>query len=104
MKFIDQTQIFVKAGHGGPGMVSFAAAFGAPKLGPDGGNGGNGGNVILVGASNLNTLGTLRYKQTYRASNGGKGGTNGRTGANGDDKVIPVPLGSVVYNQLPVLS
>jgi len=80
-------------------MVSFAAAFGAPKLGPDGGNGGNGGSVILIGASNLNTLGTLRYKQTYRASNGGKGGTNGRTGANGDDKVIPVPLGSVVYNQ-----
>ena len=44
MKFIDQTQIFVNAGNGGPGIVSFAAAFGAPKLGPDGGNGGNGGS------------------------------------------------------------
>ena len=98
MKFIDQTQIFVKAGSGGPGIVSFAAAFGAPKLGPDGGNGGNGGSVFLVGTSGLNTLGTLRYKQTYKAEHGGKGGTNGRTGANGEDKLIPVPLGSVVFN------
>jgi GTP-binding protein len=98
MKFIDQTQIFIKAGHGGPGMVSFAAAFGAPKLGPDGGNGGNGGSVFLEGTSGLNTLGTLRYKQTYKADDGGKGGSNGRTGANGNDRIIPVPLGSVIFN------
>lgn len=98
MKFIDHTQINVKAGDGGPGMVSFAAAFGAPKLGPDGGNGGNGGSVYLEGTKNLNTLGTLRYKQTYKAEHGGKGGTNGKTGKTGDDHIVPVPLGSIIVN------
>lgn len=98
MKFIDSTEIKVKAGDGGPGMVCFAAAFGAPKLGPDGGNGGNGGSVILKGTAGLNTLSSLRYKQTYKAEDGGKGGTNRKTGATGEDKIIDIPCGCVVFD------
>lgn len=96
MRFIDTTEIIVKSGKGGGGMVSFRRARGKPKLGPDGGDGGFGGDVILSGESNLNTLATLRYRHMYRAEDGCSGGNNGKTGRCGEPKVIPVPLGTVV--------
>lgn len=96
MKFIDSTEIRVKAGNGGDGMVCFAAAFGAPKLGPDGGNGGNGGNVYCIARQGINTLSRLRYKQLYKADDGIKGGSNRKTGACGKDIYIDVPCGSVI--------
>lgn len=98
MKFIDSTEIKVRAGNGGSGAVSFRTARNRPKLGADGGNGGNGGNVIIVADKNVNTLNTLRYRQLYKAEHGGNGGENERTGACGKDIKIPVPLGTIVFN------
>lgn len=98
MKFVDETQIFVRSGDGGAGMVSFASAHGKPKLGPDGGDGGDGGNVFLIGNSQLNTLSGLRYKQRFIAQHGAKGGPNGRTGRRGEDAYVPVPLGTIALN------
>ncbi|MBP6217503.1 MAG: GTPase ObgE [Oligoflexales bacterium] len=94
--FIDETAVFVKAGDGGNGMMSFKRARNHPKLGPDGGNGGNGGHVIIKGDANLNTLSHLRYRQQYKAQDGGKGGNNNCKGRCGEPFYIPVPLGSVI--------
>lgn len=99
MKFIDQTEITVCSGHGGPGMVSFASAKFAPKLGPDGGDGGNGGSVILVGHAQLNTLSGLYYRRIYRAEDGARGGSNGCTGRAGADLEVYVPVGTMVFDR-----
>lgn len=98
MKFVDSTEIFVRAGDGGSGMVSFKTARNKPKLGCDGGDGGHGGDVVLVGNRQLNTLSSLRYKKQYQAGHGERGGTNGRTGANGETLLLPVPLGTQVFD------
>lgn len=99
MKFVDETEIRVRSGHGGRGMVSFRAAKNAPKLGADGGDGGFGGNVYLMGNSQLNTLSGLYYKRMYAAEDGQKGGSNGCTGRNGADVVIEVPMGTVAFDK-----
>ncbi len=98
MKFVDSTEIFVSAGDGGSGMVSFKTARNMPKLGCDGGDGGNGGNVVLVGNRQLNTLSGLRYKRQYGAEDGQRGGTSNKTGGNGEDLVISVPLGTQIFD------
>lgn len=98
MKFIDSTEILIKSGHGGKGLVSFKAGPNQPKGGADGGDGGFGGNVYFLGNKGINTLSCLRYRQLYQAEPGAPGGPNGRTGRNGKDCVIPVPLGTEVYN------
>jgi GTP-binding protein len=96
--FIDQTEVLVGAGHGGRGMVSFRTARNKPKLGPDGGNGGVGGDVVVVADHQINTLSRFRYRQTYKAEDGGKGGTGDKTGRSGEELIIPVPLGTVLYD------
>lgn len=98
MAFVDETEITVRSGDGGPGMVSFKSAKNAPKLGPDGGDGGFGGSVYLVGKAQLNSLSGLYYRRRYAAENGAKGGTNNCTGRNGEDLEIPVPVGTQAYN------
>lgn len=98
MKFIDQTEITVRSGSGGSGMVSFAAAKFAPKLGPDGGDGGFGGNVFLVGKAQLNSLSGLYYRRIYAAEDGVRGGSKGCTGRNGYDLEIPVPIGTMAFD------
>ena len=98
MKFIDITQIEVRAGRGGDGMVSFASSKGKPKLGPDGGDGGVGGDVYLEGSGQLNTLNSLRFKQIFKGEDGAKGGSNNCRGKSGQDQIIKVPLGTVVVN------
>lgn len=87
----------VRAGDGGPGLVSFKRARNQPKLGADGGDGGHGGSVILQGNPQLNTLSSIRYRKLYKAENGDRGGPNGRTGRCGEDLKIPVPLGTIVF-------
>ena len=99
MNFVDCIEINVKAGDGGPGIVSFMASKGRPKQGPDGGDGGFGGDVILIGNSQLNTLSALGFHRLYKAESGGKGGANTRTGANGEDLRIQVPVGTVIYDR-----
>lgn len=98
MAFVDQIEIRVRSGHGGPGMVNFKAAKNQPKLGPDGGDGGFGGHVFFVGDAQLNSLSGLYYKRLYAAEDGHKGGTNGKTGRNGEDCLIPVPIGTQAFD------
>lgn len=99
MKFVDHIEIRVRSGSGGAGMSSFKSAKNKPKLGADGGDGGFGGHVFLEGDHQLNTLSSLYYKRLYKAEDGERGGTNGKTGRNGEDMLIPVPVGTVAYDK-----
>ena len=94
--FLDQAEILVKAGDGGPGAVSFRRESFIPRGGPDGGDGGRGADVVLVGDRQLSTLLDYRYRQQYRAENGNRGEGGNRTGRSGEPLVLRVPLGTVV--------
>ncbi len=94
--FIDQAIIFVKAGRGGNGCVSFRREKYVPKGGPDGGNGGDGGSVIIRSDRNLTTLMDFRYKRNYRAENGENGKGAKKTGKRGNDTLLRVPCGTVI--------
>jgi GTP-binding protein len=96
MQFIDQAIIFVKAGNGGNGTISFRREKYVPKGGPDGGNGGNGGNVIIRADKQLGTLLDFRYKRSYKAENGENGRGKDQTGKTGVDIVLRVPCGTIV--------
>lgn len=98
MQFIDQAEIEVEAGKGGDGMVAFRREKYVPAGGPAGGNGGRGGDVILVAVENLQTLLDFKYAHRFTGENGGRGGPNNRTGADGDDRIIYVPVGTTVYD------
>lgn len=95
---IDQATIFVRSGKGGDGCMSFRREKYVPKGGPDGGDGGRGGDVILIGDDSLTTLLPLRPRPHYRATSGTQGMGKSMTGAAGDDKIVPVPLGTVVHD------
>ena len=92
----DTATIYVKAGDGGKGAISFRREKFVPFGGPDGGDGGKGGDVYLEGDAGENTLIALRHRRRYRAGNGGKGTGRNCHGANGEDVVLRVPLGTVV--------
>lgn len=94
--FIDRATIFVKAGNGGNGAVSFHREKYVAAGGPDGGDGGRGGDVIFVVDKNLNTLEKFRYKKTYQAEHGAPGSSRNCTGRSGQDLIIPVPEGTIV--------
>lgn len=98
MKFIDEAFIFVKAGDGGSGLVSFRKAKNNPRGGPDGGDGGRGGNIVFKTNNGKNTLLEFKYHDSYKAENGGRGGRNDKTGANGKDLIIYVPVGTIIKN------
>lgn len=92
--FVDQVKIFVKAGDGGRGCVSFRREAYVPLGGPDGGVGGKGGDIWLEAVSHHNTLLSLRYHTEFRAERGAHGGPGNRTGAQGQDLIVPVPPGT----------
>jgi GTP-binding protein len=94
--FIDRATIRVRGGDGGDGASSFRRESGVPKGGPDGGDGGDGGDVILYADPNLSTLLDFRYRDEYRAGRGGHGGGKKKRGADGEDRRLPVPPGTVV--------
>ena len=98
MRFADYAKIYVTAGNGGEGMSHFRREKYVPKGGPDGGDGGSGGNVVLKGNSQLNTLLDLRYRKYVKADHGERGHTSRKTGKDGEDEVLEVPLGTVVYD------
>jgi GTPase len=98
MKFVDLVRIFVRAGDGGAGAVSFRREKYVPKGGPDGGNGGNGGSVILKANRHLSTLLDFQYRHQYRAQKGEDGHGANKTGKSGDDTVIEVPEGTIIRN------
>jgi GTP-binding protein len=98
MQFIDQAEIEVQAGKGGDGMVAFRREKYVPAGGPAGGNGGRGGDVILVADENLQTLLDFKYAHRFEAEDGRRGGPNNCTGADGKDRIIEVPCGTVIYD------
>ncbi|QQE87938.1 Obg family GTPase CgtA [Azotobacter chroococcum] len=98
MKFVDEVSIFVKAGDGGNGMMSFRREKFIEKGGPNGGDGGDGGSVYMEADENLNTLVDYRYTRRFEAQRGEKGGSCDCTGAKGEDLILPVPVGTTVID------
>ncbi len=96
--FVDYVKICCRSGKGGRGSMHMHRAKYAPNGGPDGGDGGRGGHVYLRGNHNYWTLLHLRYERHVFATHGGNGGKSGSTGAQGEDRYIDVPCGTVVYN------
>jgi GTP-binding protein len=94
--FIDSAKIFVKAGNGGNGAVSFRREKYIAAGGPDGGDGGKGGDVVFVADEGLRTLIDFRYKRKYVAESGENGGWQNCTGKSGKDLVIKVPPGTII--------
>ena len=97
MQFLDQAKVFLRAGDGGNGCVSFRREKYIEFGGPDGGDGGKGGDVILECVANLNTLLDYRYQQHYTAKKGGHGMGQNRAGAGGADIVLKLPPGTQIF-------
>lgn len=96
--FIDYVKIYCRSGKGGAGCMHLHRAKYVPKGGPDGGDGGKGGSIILQGNRNLWTLLHLKYQKHIIATDGGRGGQSRSFGKDGEDKIIEVPCGTVVYD------
>jgi len=99
MKFVDEAEIFARAGHGGPGAVSWRREKFTPRGGPDGGDGGRGGDIVFKVNPQLSTLLDLRYKKNYLASNGEAGGAAHCHGRDGESFIIQVPQGTRILNE-----
>ena len=97
MKFLDQAKVYVRAGDGGSGSVSFLREKFVEFGGPNGGNGGRGGDVIITCVDGLNTLIDYRYQQHFKAQTGTHGMGKDRHGAKGADVVLKVPVGTQVF-------
>jgi GTP-binding protein len=95
--FVDRIKIFAQAGKGGRGCVSFRREKFVPKGGPDGGDGGRGGDVILRADRHVDNLANLFYEPLIKAKNGGHGMGKKMTGRAGADKIVKVPVGTVVW-------
>jgi GTPase len=97
--FVDEVTVEVAAARGGDGVTSFHREKYRPKGGPDGGDGGRGGDVVLVAEPGISTLVEYRFHPHQRAGRGRHGQGSNRTGAAGEDKVLPVPVGTVVKDE-----
>ncbi len=95
--FVDRVKVFAQAGTGGRGCVSFRREKFVPKGGPDGGDGGRGGNVILQADRHVDNLANLFYEPLIKAKNGGHGMGKKMSGRAGADKIVKVPVGTVVW-------
>ncbi len=101
MRFVDEAVISVKAGKGGNGCVSFRREKFVPRGGPDGGDGGDGGSVILRADSRLLSLYDFRILRHYEAQNGQGGMGSQRYGRKGENLVLNLPVGTLVFEQTP---
>ncbi len=97
--FVDEARIYVKAGDGGNGCVSFRREKFVPKGGPDGGDGGKGGDVFFEDVNNVDTLADFSGKHHWRAGNGKSGSGSNKQGAAGRDLIIKVPPGTLIYDE-----
>ena len=98
MVFVDEAVIHAVGGNGGNGCVAFRREKFVPRGGPSGGDGGAGGSVYLVGDENLNTLQHLRYHSRFAGKRGRHGEGSNRTGRGGESIEVPVPLGTIVFD------
>lgn len=98
MNFVDEAEITVQAGNGGNGALSFRREKYIPRGGPDGGDGGRGGSIYLRAIDGLNTLADFRFIRHYQSQNGKTGGGKVKTGQSGDDLIIDVPVGTLVFD------
>ena len=98
MRFVDEAVVRVMAGDGGNGCVSFRREKYIPRGGPDGGDGGDGGSIYLQANESLNTLVDFRYKRSFQAPNGQGGMGSQCTGKSGEDIIIEVPVGTLIYD------
>ena len=96
--FIDYVKILCRSGKGGAGSRHYHRAKYVPKGGPDGGDGGRGGHIILRGNSHMWTLLPLKYRRHIFAENGQSGGENRSSGKDGEDVIVDVPCGTVVFD------
>ena len=99
MKFIDEVDIEIISGDGGKGFVGYRREKYVPMGGPDGGDGGNGGNVYFQGDEGLNTLLHFRGLKTFKAEAGGNGAGSNMQGACGEDMILKVPVGTLIYHK-----
>ncbi|MEO5954952.1 MAG: GTPase ObgE [Nitrospiraceae bacterium] len=96
--FVDEVRIRITAGRGGDGSCSFRREKFVPRGGPDGGDGGNGGNVVFEASPRMTTLLDLRYQKHYEAEVGRQGGAANCSGRCGEDVVVSLPVGTVIFN------
>ena len=99
MKFVDEATLYIKAGDGGRGCVSFRREPYVPRGGPNGGDGGKGGDVAIVGNKRLISLLDFKYKRVYRAESGKHGGGQNKSGRNAAGLLIYVPVGTEVRDE-----
>ncbi len=99
MKFVDTAEIFVKAGRGGNGALSFRREKFVPKGGPDGGDGGKGGDIIIQAVKGAVTLADFEYDKRFQAGHAGHGSGAMKTGAKGEDLKIFVPCGTLIKDE-----
>jgi GTP-binding protein len=99
MKFLDEAKVYILSGAGGNGCVSFRREKFIEFGGPNGGDGGKGGDVVAEAVEGLNTLIDYRYQQHFKAGRGGNGMGKDRHGANGEDKILKVPVGTQIYEE-----
>lgn len=102
--FVDTAKVFIQAGKGGDGAVSFRHEIYVDKGGPDGGDGGRGGDVVFRATKDLNTLLDFRYKPELKAKPGANGAKRDRRGKSGDPLIVKVPMGTVVRKDGTVLA
>ena len=96
--FIDEAQIYVRAGKGGDGAVSFRREKFVPKGGPDGGDGGDGGNVYIIVDNHCHGLALFNREKNFFAPNGKNGMGTKKSGKNGQDLILKVPAGTQIYD------
>ncbi len=96
--FFDEAKIYIKSGDGGDGSVAFRREKFVPFGGPNGGNGGPGGDVYLVADRNHNTLVHFKKRVHFKAENGGRGSGKNQQGKKGEDRLVPVPPGTMIYD------
>lgn len=98
-QFIDVVNFEIEAGHGGAGCVSFRREAHVPMGGPDGGNGGDGGDVIVIVDARINSFGKIKSRKKFKARDGESGRARLNDGKKGDNVIIRVPIGTVIYNE-----
>lgn len=96
MAFVDEVQIYAKAGHGGSGVVRWLHIKGHERAGPAGGDGGKGGDIVFEGVRDLAVLANYRFSKKFRAEDGGPGDGNHKHGADGKPTILKVPVGTII--------